>query len=627
MSLTKATYSMIEGAPVNVLDFGAVGDGVTDDTQALQDALDAVFANFGGTLRIPAGNYLITDDLVPKINPGGSGSPPLNRFFRIIGDGLDSTNILGGVNGYGLKIYGASPPVRNNAFVGVWLEGFSMVGSGLNGIGIDIYSMQRSQLSNVSASGYNYGLKIRSSWVNSITDRCRFENNNVGIKIPKYDVATANANEGVNSVDFKGISCSLNAKAGLSIEYANLISIEDVLLESCPVGVYLLQQIQYIRLKTLYYEAGSVTPTRNSRAGTPSTYGIYCGSNEDFEVGDAATPIETVSIDMMQEYFGQGKVYLDNVINVNIENPRAGNDAFVEMSDRVSFVQSKSVATDPRFCSMLQNIGRSTARGVLKKYPHNLIGNGSMILPGLPIIRNFTGTATTARTNQTIGGSSQRVLAVTLPIGETTNTFSFNANIGAEFEAGVALSAGLRAKASSSDITKVKISLLNGNNDPLGLTDEVTGADTLNWFNLADAGDYIASLASEQVQLRVEVTRSTAASANTLWINEAIIAHREFAGEIATGSAFDLEAGLAGVVTPSTSSGSWFYADVAPELGSTGFGDFRVVATPRYDGTQTAAEVQIQYLTGGDDGKFRVWCSRTGVSIDYRILLLKHYTP
>ena len=45
--------------PLNLRDFGAVGDGVADDGPALQSALDALAAAGGGTLFIPEGKYSI----------------------------------------------------------------------------------------------------------------------------------------------------------------------------------------------------------------------------------------------------------------------------------------------------------------------------------------------------------------------------------------------------------------------------------------------------------------------------------------------------------------------------------------------------------------------------------------
>jgi hypothetical protein len=62
MSLTKATYSMITGTPVNVLDYGAVGDGVNDDTTALQAAIDYA-GSIHGTVIIPQGLYKTTNTL------------------------------------------------------------------------------------------------------------------------------------------------------------------------------------------------------------------------------------------------------------------------------------------------------------------------------------------------------------------------------------------------------------------------------------------------------------------------------------------------------------------------------------------------------------------------------------
>lgn len=57
MSLTKATYSMIYGAPLNVRDYGAVGDGATDDSAALNAAATALQS--GQSLYFPAGVYIV----------------------------------------------------------------------------------------------------------------------------------------------------------------------------------------------------------------------------------------------------------------------------------------------------------------------------------------------------------------------------------------------------------------------------------------------------------------------------------------------------------------------------------------------------------------------------------------
>ncbi len=50
----------------DVLDYGAIGDGISDDTNAFQRAIDAVAAMGGGTVYAPAGNYVIKGNLTVK---------------------------------------------------------------------------------------------------------------------------------------------------------------------------------------------------------------------------------------------------------------------------------------------------------------------------------------------------------------------------------------------------------------------------------------------------------------------------------------------------------------------------------------------------------------------------------
>lgn len=77
MSLTKVSYSMIEGEVLNVLDFGAVGNGVANDTTAIQAALNA-----GSKVYFPTGTYLITAPLVVNGNQAIFGDSPYLSIIK-----------------------------------------------------------------------------------------------------------------------------------------------------------------------------------------------------------------------------------------------------------------------------------------------------------------------------------------------------------------------------------------------------------------------------------------------------------------------------------------------------------------------------------------------------------------
>ena len=81
MSLTKVSYSMITGAPYNVLDYGADPTGVADSTAAFQAAIGAYGDN--RNIYVPDGTYLIKETLflgVYKKLFGDSSSTVLLRF-------------------------------------------------------------------------------------------------------------------------------------------------------------------------------------------------------------------------------------------------------------------------------------------------------------------------------------------------------------------------------------------------------------------------------------------------------------------------------------------------------------------------------------------------------------------
>lgn len=139
MALTKVSYSMITGAPVNVLDYGADLTGVTNSSAAITAAIAA-----GSVVYFPAGTYKLNAEILidksvlllcdPSNEYGSEGTifnithdDPAKAGFKV---GTVTNNIQFEIQGIPtFKV----PDATYDAFAGLWCQAKTVYIDGLRG--------------------------------------------------------------------------------------------------------------------------------------------------------------------------------------------------------------------------------------------------------------------------------------------------------------------------------------------------------------------------------------------------------------------------------------------------------------------------------------------------------------
>lgn len=93
--------TVVPSAWFNVKVYGALGDGTTDDTTAIQNAINAAQTAGGGTVYFPSGTYLVTPTSSPALSITG-------KNLRLLGDNRKISILKKSTNGVLLSMSGPS---------------------------------------------------------------------------------------------------------------------------------------------------------------------------------------------------------------------------------------------------------------------------------------------------------------------------------------------------------------------------------------------------------------------------------------------------------------------------------------------------------------------------------------
>ena len=327
MSLTKAHNRMIQGATLNVLDFGATGDGVTDDSAAIRLALDSV-PDQGGAIFFPSGKYYVPTTVYIPQRKLGTGEPTTKgRGIHILGDNaliIGNSNVIfesgtGTVSTGGSTNWGLTPDTAATLHYNNIIDGLTFSTAS---IAIKVFNfVQNCAVTNCFFDNCVTSVQCSNCFLFDLRNCASVGSTSIGSNDIIYNFDTAN-----NNMHIEGVSGQSGSGTGIVFSFTgstfgNLISNCDA--ESARVGIQFDGGINNTSIIGNYIEGVSI----GIFLGDNTKNGVYIDGNR---IQSSLYNIQSTG-DFVRGYIGPNNSF----VTVNdIEITGSSNTAIIELAKR-----------------------------------------------------------------------------------------------------------------------------------------------------------------------------------------------------------------------------------------------------------------------------------------------------
>lgn len=224
-STTIATTAFVKTATtsaINVKSYGAKGDGTTDDTTAIQNAITAAYNQTnGGAVYLPTGTYVVSSQLTVTKNT--------SKNTIIFGDGMYASVIKFTASTAGEAFYVGSSTVTGGG-VNVTFRDFGIVGTNTtNQKGVYLENANLMKFVRVAFTSLQIGVELKSSYAVHVNE-CIFTSDST------YDIVCDTAAHGLRV--FQTGFYSSGGTTGQCIRFTGSSASNNITIDQCDFETY-----------------------------------------------------------------------------------------------------------------------------------------------------------------------------------------------------------------------------------------------------------------------------------------------------------------------------------------------------------------------------------------------------